>query len=248
VVDRFLIVEHDFTHSGRPAPFLYKLLGEELRSITGNEKIEVHSISISNDVIRNASTSQEMHFNENLIRKSFLEHCKIEQDDFIFSIDADEVLFRKTYLIIGLLRWITPKKLQKFSLKLHQFFYKMNYLWVDNTFRSPVAVSARFAFRDPAVLRDSGRLFPFWAGCHFSWQLSIPQMLEKLTTYAHSPEFHHLANPGILESAIGNKEYPFEPERPFTIKVLNSEEIINYLPKSFVKVNSFFPKESFGTE
>lgn len=246
LVDRVIVVEHDYSHSGVRINFSFKSREDELRRITGNENIEVHSVSIKHKVIMNAESSEDMHANERLIRSSFLGICGISDDDFIVAVDGDEIIYRRTYKKLKLIKSLTPVRFQVFSLKLHQFFYKMNYLWTDTLFRSPVALSGKIALSNPNMLRDSGHLLPLWAGCHFSWQLDIQQMIHKLANYAHSPEYRHLAKPEILEDAVQNKNYPFDPQRAFTIKVLNSEELDRYAPESLRMTSYLFPENYLG--
>ena len=69
--------------------------------------------------------------------------------------------------------------------------------------------------------RDNGVLYKDFAGCHFSWCMPVNSLIQKLKTYAHAPRYRHLAKKEILEDAINNKKYPFDPNRRFDIEVLN---------------------------
>lgn len=246
LVDRILVVEHDYSHSGRPLRSNFLALESEIRRLSGNTSVEVHFLSIEKEVIKNAISSEEMHFNEKLIRKSFLKECNISTEDLIYAVDADEVIYRKFFRLVKFLRKVLPKTDVSVSLMMHQFFYKMNYLWKEVRFRSPVLVSANLAMKDADLLRDSGSLLPFWVGCHFSWQLTVQQMINKLQNYAHSPEYLHLANEEVLKDAIENRKYPFDTERPFTIRILNERSSHHFLPKSFFLMRNRFAKESWG--
>ena len=158
--------------------------------------------------------------------------------DIVIAADADEVIYRKIYpLIFALLRPDTP-----LLLPLHQFFYRMNYLWRDETFWAPTAAYAGYYKQrpHPHKWRYEGRRLPLMAGCHFSWQLTVDQMLFKLKTYAHNDIYGHLADQKILQDAIDNKTYPFEPGRSFVIEELNPDRERIYYPDSFFTFRSDF--------
>jgi hypothetical protein len=70
-------------------------------------------------------------------------------------------------------------------------------------------------------------------GCHFSWQLTIEQMIFKLQTYAHNDIYGHFADPEILSAAVREKTYPFEPTRDFSIRELDPNVDRAYYPRSF---------------
>lgn len=248
LVDRVLVIEHDYSHSGKPLKSSFYARESELRELSGNPLVEVHYLSIDNEVIKNARTSEEMHFNESLIRKSFLRECNISRKDLILAVDADEIIYRRFYRLLKIFGKFIRNAEISFSLLMHQFFYKMNYLWKDVKFRSPVLVSASLAMKDTSLLRDAGKLLPFWTGCHFSWQLTVPQMINKLKNYAHSPEYLYLANEEILKEAIENLEYPFDPERPFTIKILDEKTAHKILPASFYRLRLRFSTELWGNK
>lgn len=246
LVDRVLVIEHDYSHSGKPLRSSFLALESEIQELSSNPSVEVHFLSIEKEVIKDAISSEEMHFNENLIRKSFLKECNISSEDLIFAVDADEVIYRKFYRLVKLFRIVLSRADVSFSLMMHQFFYKVNYLWTEVKFRSPVLVSAKLAMKDANLLRDSGSLLPFWVGCHFSWQLTVQQMINKLKNYAHSPEYLHLANEEILKDAIENLKYPFDTERPFTIRILDERSSRSFLPNSFFLIRHRFSKDSWG--
>lgn len=246
LVDRVLVIEHDYSHSGKPLRSSFLALESEIQELSSNPSVEVHFLSIEKEVIKDAISSEEMHFNENLIRKSFLKECNISSEDLIFAVDADEVIYRKFYRLVKLFGIVLSRADVSFSLMMHQFFYKVNYLWTEVRFRSPVLVSAKLAMKDANLLRDSGSLLPFWVGCHFSWQLTVQQMINKLKNYAHSPEYLHLANEEILKDAIENLKYPFDTERPFTIRILDERSSRSFLPNSFFLIRHRFSKDSWG--
>jgi hypothetical protein len=155
----------------------------------------------------------------------------------VFSVDADEIIFGSSY----------PKILGSFSLfrrafklNLHQFFYKPNYLWVDKDFIGPTVCKGSYYHRFPSQWRYDGKLFQEKAGAHFSWQLTIDEMIEKLNNYGHAHDYAHLANREILADAVENKKYPFNEKERFEIRLLDFEKDAAYYPEKFKLVMDDF--------
>jgi len=67
-------------------------------------------------------------------------------------------------------------------------------------------------------------------GCHFSWCLTIDEMLTKLQSYAHSYDYSHLAQRELLEDAIQKRTYPFDPNVDFQIRKLDIQSDREYYP------------------
>jgi hypothetical protein len=63
-----------------------------------------------------------------------------------------------------------------------------------------------------------------------SWVMPVDYMLKKLHCYSH-PQYRWLADKNLLEAAIRDKKYPFDPMRSFTIEELplTDERIPSYL-------------------
>ena len=240
-VDLVLIVEHNFTHSGKRREFVYKDREDNIKKISGNSAVKVLSIDLKGSIVEGAATSEEMHANERVMRGSFLNQLNLDGSELIIAVDADEIIYRKSYLWIKTIFALLPKKHRNFSLKLYQFQYKMNYLWLETICRATTVVSAEIAAINTKKLRDVGRLIPIWAGCHFSWQLSAEEMMIKISKYAHNPDYLALARIETLNRAIKEKTYPFEPFRPFTLKELDKSEFNKIAPKSFSQVKGYFP-------
>ena len=62
--------------------------------------------------------------------------------------------------------------------------------------------------------------------------MSVDQMLKKLESYGHHYEYRHLAKREILEKAIQDRTYPFDPDRDFNIEVLDLSADKGYFPQS----------------
>jgi hypothetical protein len=232
LVDEILVVEHNFTHTGKPKDFNFEGLFQTDAFVSNRTKVMYAKVDVAGEVIRNAKSSKDMHANEWLMRSSFTRLTRLRPRDIVVAVDADEVIYRDSYSrILGNLakRSIFPRAVR---LPMHQFYYRMNYLWSDNNFSSAVAGHVSVLGRKRIQWRDYGTLLDEFVGCHFSWQLTIEEMLEKLGNYGHNADYAHLAQRHILELAVKQKTYPFEPDRPFTIEELTRDEAKSYFPQS----------------
>ena len=65
-------------------------------------------------------------------------------------------------------------------------------------------------------------------------------MLKKIESFGHHYDYQHLAQREILEKAIRDRTYPFDPDRDFNIEVLDLSESRYYLPESiFTMMDEF---------
>ncbi len=239
-VDQILFVEHNYTHTGFKKAFTFQDFEEEILKYSAIDNINFLYIDLTDDIIENASNSQEMHFNETLMRKSFLTEVSLRNQDFVYLVDADEIIFGKYFKFTNAAMKILGAFLPGIRLPMHQFFYKMNYLWKDFTFASTTVNSVRQLRCDDRRLRDFGVKFPIKIGSHYSWQLTLPEMITKIRSYAHNADYSELADARILETAISEKKYPFDPGRDFKIEELTKQESTKYYPSSFNRVETKF--------
>ena len=157
----------------------------------------------------------------------------------MIAVDADEIIYQETYgKIIDRInrRKLFPAK--PLRLRMHQFFYKLDYYWYNCEVSSAIATKARYFLNDksPMQWRDEGDITDFFAGCHFSWIMDIDQMVAKLNNYAHHDIYGQYADRTLLQKAISDKEYPFDKSVDFQIKVM--DRINDIYPKNFYKVFS----------
>ena len=90
---------------------------------------------------------------------------EFDDEDIIISVDADEIIYGESYEYI----LDEVKKNDVVRLNLYQFFYKMNYLWEDKDFVSPIATKYKvFRGQYPCNFRDVGKIVSNKVGCHFS--------------------------------------------------------------------------------
>jgi hypothetical protein len=229
-IDKFIICEYNRTHTGEEREFIF----EKYKHIfTDKElsKIEYLACDISSETVYAKDDEESIHrVNEPIMRGYFVKKINLEDDDIIISVDADEIIYDQMY----------PKIIERVKtegptlLKLHQFFYKMNYRWVNNDFIAPTAIKySEFKNNYPCQLRYMGNLMDEFAGCHFSWCMTPSEMVYKLQTYSH-PKYRFCADINLLEKSIENKTYPFDSEVNFTINELSFDDVI--LPKNLNKI------------
>ena len=237
-IDRFIVCEFNRTHTGEARELIFKNYLDQFTKAE-QEKIVYIGADIAKETVSAQDNSRLAHRNEKLMRGYFARQTKLRPWDIVFSVDADEVIYGENYEAIKaqLKPWRPALK-----LRLHQFFYRLNYLWENNDFIAPTACYAwYYLWRYPGQWRYAGRLYKPIAGAHFSWCLSTEEMIAKLKMYAHRQEYGHLAEPAILEKAVSDKSYPFDPRTDFRIKVLDLEKDKQYFPPALYSNLEFFP-------
>lgn len=233
-IDKFIICEFNKTHTGLPRELSF----HKYSSIFTKEemkKIIYLEIDLSNNTEVSNGNDEIAHQNERLMRGYFASKINLDKNDIVISIDADEVIYKENYeKIINYFKYPWRKIA---ALPLRQYFYKVNYLWENIVFKSPIACRASYFLKEyPSQWRDAGKPLKFLVGAHFSWCLTIQEMLEKINAYAHNGLYKHLADEKVLTNAIKNKEYPFEPDREFNISVLDINKDKKEFPKSIYEI------------
>ena len=230
-IDKFIICEYNVTHTGMPREMIgiEKLINDLPESIS--KKILYLPLDISKATVEAYNNEPAIHnINEPIMRSAFMKAVNFKDEDIIFSIDADEIIYSHMYP--KLIDFVNEKG--TCQLNLNQFFYKKNYFWKDKDFIAPIVIKYKnFKNRFPCNLRYEGTIYPEKAGCHFSWCMSVDEMLYKLDTYSH-PRYRHLAKREILENAIKEKIYPFDEKIPFNIVEIQDDSEL--LPKSISKL------------
>ncbi len=231
-IDKFIICEFNITHTGAKRNFIFENF-EHLINPLYKDKIVYLKCDIAHLAV-NAMTNESLAHstNELLMRGYFVKIFNFNDDDIIISVDCDEIIYTQCYDEI-----INAVSIHgKVSIELNQFFYKLNYFWVDNKFVAPTAAYYK-TYKDkyPAHWRYDGILLSGKKGCHFSWCMSLDDMVYKLNTYAHT-NYKKFANKEVLINAITTKIYPFDLNKPFTIQIVDRTSPI--LPTSIQ--NSFY--------
>jgi len=241
-IDKFIICEFNRTHIGTPRELIFD---RYLEKFTEEEKKKILYVGadMSGMVVDARNDSNLAHqVNERIIRGYFASQLDLNDEDIVFSVDADEIIFKECYepIISRLNRTHWPFS-RSIKLPMYQFFYRINYLWENLIFTHAIACKAvAFKKKYPSHWRDRGKNYPEIVGCHFSWCLTIDEMIQKLNMYAHHHDYSHLAKKEILEEAIKKKTYPFDPDRDFRIKVLDISKDKMYYPKSIYNMLNEF--------
>ena len=221
-VDNIIVCEFDCTHSGEERDFIFEQYLQD-GTFTEEEKRRIIYIQgrVRNKVKKTENNSKYLHQNEKLFRGYFAHQVDLHWNDIVIAVDADEIIFRRKYLKI--LSLYDRNASPVIRLKLYQFYYKPTYLWENLIFESSVVCRVKHnIFRYPAQWRDEGKYIDEVVGCHFSWQLTIDEMIKKLHSYAHAADYAYLANYKILKDAVENKKYPFDKSREFRSSLGNT--------------------------
>jgi hypothetical protein len=236
-IDTFIICEYNRTHTGIEKEYIFEKYLDQF-SNEERDKIQYIKGDISH-IVDQSKNVNAAHDNERLMRGYFVKEINLNANDIIFSVDADEIIFEESYsLILKKLKYPWVKSVR---LPMFQFFYRVNYLWENLIVKSAIACKAKcFMTEYPAQWRDKGIILQKTVGCHFSWCLTIDEMLSKLQFYAHSYDYGHLAQREILENAIKNRTYPFDRKVDFQIRKLNIHIDREYYPKSIFNMLSEF--------
>lgn len=230
-VDKIVVCEFNRTHTGKKRTFIFEeYLSNGTFTPDELERIIYIKGDVNKEISEETSDSVVMHKNEKLFRGYFAHHMEIQPNDILICVDADEIIFHRAYpnlLKNFKWKWLNPV----IRLRMYQFFYKPTYLWENLIFSS--AVICRYKKHQneyPAQWRDEGKESKKIVGCHFSWCLSVDEMITKLQSYAHSADYLALADRAVLEQAIKEKTYPFDPEREFNIREVNHKDMPQYYP------------------
>ncbi len=225
-IDKMIVCEFDVYHTGEKRDFQF----QSLKSLVPGHlraKIDYHACHVYDFTERAYDDEDTIHrINEPVMRSYFTKLYTFSDDDIIISVDADEILYGEKL----------PYVLERVdsngtvALKMRQFFYRPTYLWKNKIFRSGSATKyGGIPVKFPFNWRDMGVLTDDFVGCHFSWCMDTDAMIHKLHTYGH-PRYRFCADKTVLDAAIRNREYPFDPTVPFDIEDLSIDD--ERIPKS----------------
>ena len=236
-IDRFIVYEYNFTHQGEKKPYRLRTLIEKIKQKYPN-KIIYRPIDLEELIVKTNDENVIHTFNETIQRSFFFNDplISLNQEDIIIDVDVDEIIYNSSYPIILKLAKLSPIPI---GLRLNQFFYKTNYLWLNKYIKAPSIYSVRSLknksnhlydfFKTPHV-RDLFIHYPFPVGAHLSWCMSPEMMIRKLNSYAHT-KYKKYAQLNLLKDAIRNKEYIFDKNVKFHIAELSQKDI--RIPKYF---------------
>ena len=214
------------------------------------EKVQLIEIDMQDRFKPFKGESEDLHFNELCMRNAFTEFVELMPLDIVIALDADEVIYRRSYRLIKRIlkrRFLNPGALQ---LNLHQFIFRINYEWRNLDWIAPTAaLASTFMNSEIPSWRNTGYRMKVKSGVHFSWVMDIPSMISKIHNYAHRVENLKFADADALELAIREKIYLFEPEREMDIKV-HTDFSSRIFPASIAEMQSrlvhLFQSEDVG--
>jgi hypothetical protein len=234
-VDQFIVCEFDRTHTGQPRDFLFENFRHEF-SESEWKRITYIKAEIGGMVKDGFNNSENSHYNEDVMRGYFIRVVDIESKDIVISVDADEIIFSRCYPdIINSLGFFT----RAVKLELNQFFYRLDYLWLNERFIAPTVCYGSYYKKQNSRWRYDGKLYKGVVGTHFSWCIPIDDMVKKITTNAHQNDYAKKINYNVMRDAVANKSYPFD-DREFKILSVNTNDFPNLYPSSINKVKSMF--------
>lgn len=239
-VDQIIVTEFDETHSGLPREFIFDAVHDDFaREFPQLVYLQGSQLD---GVVRNADTADEHHHNETLMRGWFARQLPFKKSDIIFSTDADEVLYRSTC------EWVAEnfsRRSHGVRFRLHQFFYRPNYLWLDKDFVAPVALKyGRYAETYPNNWRYQGSTLDGFWGAHFSWCIPIDEMVKKVKNYSHAAEYGHLERREFFEVARDERPYIFDESEDFRLATLGASSKL--LPDSFSRYSALIDNDVLG--
>lgn len=236
-MDRFVIVEYGQSHMGENRNRLpEKPIQDLVHEFDFVEYFFVEKLA----GIRQAKNVSQAHENETLIRNGFTSIINVRPWDVVISVDADEVIYRQVFSEI---RKMLRFRLFPYKLTLHQTIYSPYIHWTNKDFVAPVTwpgflkvIGGRFRNWRYLGLRKKGH-----AGVHFTWSLTIEEMIGKLSTYAHTLEYEKFASRDLLSEAVSIPKYIFNSDVPFEVERLTIDSEI--LPLGFGEILEFISDE-----
>jgi hypothetical protein len=245
-IDKYYLYEYNARHTGRHKDYeiakVLHLIPEHLR-----EKLVYKMVDVESYMEDCYENEQRIHDMVEPIQRSWFyndEDVKLEDEDIIIDIDCDEIIYRDSYS--KMLEELN-KKNYPLGIRLNQFFYKQNYIWINCNFSSPTIYKYQMVKNSGKVikglkimnLRDIGDKTDKIYGCHCSWIMPASYMVNKLHSYSH-PCYRKYADEKVLQKAIDDKVYIFDLNRKFDIvelpinhqlipKSLQKEELFDYL-------------------
>ena len=225
-IDYFIICEYNVTTVGNDREYIFEKYKHLINPKYSNKilyfKCDLKHITQKSDTDSNIILG----LNEKIMRSYFMKCLDFNDNDIIISVDCDEVIYKESYDTI----FKEVEQRDCVRIKLNQLFYKPSYHWTDCDFVAPTIAKYHVYKNDfPCHWRNEGYVLDVPHGCHFSWVMEVDDMITKLFSYGH-PEYRSFADKAVLESAIKNKIYPFNLNKPFMIEDL--ERTSNILPKS----------------
>ena len=254
-IDKFIFVEFNYTKIGTPKEYV-NIDKKDIFTEDDFKQIMYFKVDLTDKVLdanndtTEARTVMAIH-NEPLFRSYFKNLVDFKDDDIVISVDADEIVYEQAYDHIF-------KEMQTndiLLLKMYMFYYRLDHL-SNELWTSPIAMRYSVG-RDIYDIRSDGNKtkYPQWrkcsmtkdskitsiyTGCHFSWCMTIEDMLNKLDCHGCgvTMKYKKLSNKEILEEMITNKKFYMKDKANFNlIKISIKSDIY---PKQIYKMLDSF--------
>ena len=226
-IEKMYVYEFNYTHTGLPKPYTMEPVLKHIPAALA-AKLVYKKVDLSGIAVYAYDDEPLIHtVNEPLMRSWFFNDpsVRLTDDTVILDVDVDEIVYKSSYsaLLTELLRRRTP-----LSIQCNQFYFRHNWLWTDCRFASPSiyffgwvrdrrrTVKGRTVY----LTRDLPAKTTGIYAVHMSWIMPVSYMQKKLVSYSH-PKYRIYNDRAILESAIREKKYIFNPATPFTIAELD---------------------------
>lgn len=231
---RMRVYEPDATNVGDAKEIVF---ADFVQSLSSEDKSRIdYRVLPVLDQMDLSGTDEAIEANEQVVRHGFIDLFHFEPWDIVICVDADEIIYRESYLRIILFVMLFGEV----QLGLRQFMFRANYLWRDYIFYAPTATFVRNYWNKPrSHWRYKGRKLSRPVGGHFSFVLTVDQMMEKLSRYRHALENARFRDEKLLSDAIRDKVYIFEPDREIDFLELSGpleQAPPGVYPKSFYSI------------
>lgn len=225
-IEKLVLYEYNYTHTGVKKEYeMEKVLCNVPKNL--RDKLYYKKVDITDYVEYAYENGPLIHRVNEPIQRSWMfndSNFQLDDNDIIIDHDIDEIIYKGSYEKLA--RELEVKQ-RPLSIKLHQFFFKHNYLWLDCNFSSPAIYYYRMVKHSKQNikglkiknLRDLSQKTSTIYGCHMSWVMPLDYMVRKFHSYSH-PEYRSFADKTRLAKAIKEKKYIFDPKRPFNIDEL----------------------------
>lgn len=229
-IDKLILYEYNYTHTGKKKDYeiekVIHLIPDYLLT-----KLYYKKVNLEAYIVEAYNNEDLIHAINEPIQRSWVfndPEIIFNDDDIIIDIDIDEIIYKKSY--DNLLEEFKIRNIP-LSIRLNQFFFKNNFLWIDNNFCSPTIYKYSMIKNNNKIinslkiknLRDLHNVTEKIYGCHMSWIMPVEFMIKKLHSYSH-PKYRKYADANVLRNAIINKKYIFDDSVKFTIQELEFKD------------------------
>ncbi len=222
-VDYFILIQADRTHSGEPKELLFSKTDPRFSKYF--EKIIVVNANLQ-------ESPKSAWDNEELQRKAVFSAAKFDPQDVLYLSDVDEIVSRHHWPY--LLKRIEKEMLIGVWLKMYYYFLNLEVLgfpWaMAKIMKAKVFLENNISVNQIRC-SPSAVMTPFPCGWHFSYLMTVDQIIEKIKAYGHQENNKiEFTDPKAIQKAIGERKDLFGRDMVFRASSFNST-----WPKAMVK-------------